>query len=67
MKRSFVVEGMTCQHCAASVSEEISEIGGVVGVEVDVESGRVLVTSETDIDDAAVAGAVDDAGYRLAS
>jgi copper chaperone CopZ len=67
MERSFVVEGMTCQHCAASVSEELSEIRGVVGVEVDVESGRVIVTSDTNIDDAAVAGAVDEAGYRLAS
>ncbi|KZF00147.1 MAG: heavy-metal-associated domain-containing protein [Rhodococcus sp. (in: high G+C Gram-positive bacteria)] len=67
MKRSFVVEGMTCQHCAASVSEELSEIGGVVGVEVDVESGRVIVTSDTNIDDAAVACAIDEAGYRLAS
>lgn len=67
MESNYIVEGMTCRHCAASVSEEISEIGGVTDVKVDVESGKVVVTSDNAIDDASVAGAVTEAGYRLAS
>ncbi|QCB52389.1 copper chaperone [Rhodococcus sp. PAMC28707] len=58
---------MTCQHCAASVSEEISELEGVTGVDVDVASGEVVVTSDQDIDAAAIASAVTEAGYTLVS
>ncbi|MDJ0392097.1 heavy-metal-associated domain-containing protein [Rhodococcus sp. G-MC3] len=65
MESSFIVEGMTCRHCAESVSEEISEIGGVTDVTVDVESGAVVVSSERAIADSSVAAAVVEAGYRL--
>lgn len=67
MESSYTVEGMTCQHCAASVSEEISELGGVTEVKVDVASGKVVVFSDNEIDDSAVSAAVAEAGYRLAS
>ncbi|MGN0065885.1 MAG: heavy-metal-associated domain-containing protein [Nocardioides sp.] len=62
----YTVTGMTCEHCAASVREEISEIPGVTGVDVVVESGKVTVTSEQALDDAAVSAAVTEAGYELA-
>lgn len=67
VENSFFVEGMTCQHCATSVFEEISEIAGVTDVRVDVASGQVSVTSEGDLDSSSVANAVAEAGYRLAS
>lgn len=67
MQNKYIVEGMTCQHCAASVSEEISELGGVTGVDVDVASGEVVVTSDQGIDAAAIAAAVTEAGYTLVS
>jgi copper chaperone CopZ len=56
---------MTCAHCAASVTEEISEIDGVSQVEVDVPAGAVTVTSAQALDAAAVRAAVETAGYRL--
>lgn len=61
----YVVEGMTCEHCKASVTEEVSEVPGVEDVRVDLESGRLAVTGE--VEHAAVAAAVDNAGYRLAA
>lgn len=67
MESNYVVDGMTCNHCAASVSEEISEIAGVTEVRVDVASGKVVVVSDHAVDDAAVASAVVEAGYRIAS
>ncbi len=67
VESSYTVEGMTCQHCAASVSEEISELGGVTEVKVDVASGTVVVFSDNTIEHAAVEAAVTEAGYRLAS
>jgi copper chaperone CopZ len=63
--RTYTVTGMTCGHCVASVTEEISEIAGVAGVEVVLETGAVTVTSEQPLDDASVRAAVEEAGYQL--
>lgn len=60
----YVVQGMTCQHCVASVTEEVSEVAGVTGVDVDLNSGRVAVHG-TGVDEEAVAAAVVEAGYRI--
>ncbi|MDP3891393.1 heavy-metal-associated domain-containing protein [Nocardioides sp.] len=62
---TYTVTGMTCGHCAASVKEEISEIDGVLGVDVVVDTGAVTVTSQAPLDRAAVAAAVEEAGYAL--
>ncbi|WP_067892713.1 heavy-metal-associated domain-containing protein [Nocardia vaccinii] len=64
---TYTVTGMTCGHCVASVQKEIGRIDGVTGVEVDLASGRVRVESANPVDQAAVAAAVDEAGYQLAS
>jgi copper chaperone CopZ len=63
---TWTVTGMTCGHCAASVTEEISEIAGVEDVAVVVETGAVTVTSAAPLDPAAVQAAVEEAGYALA-
>ncbi|QBJ95716.1 copper chaperone [Rhodococcus sp. ABRD24] len=65
MEHTYTVKGMTCQHCAAAVAEEIGELSGVTGVDVDVESGRVVVHSDSLMDTIAVAAAVSEAGYEL--
>jgi copper chaperone CopZ len=59
------VTGMTCGHCVASVTEEISEIEGVEDVQVVLESGEVSVTSAAPLERATVAAAVEEAGYAL--
>lgn len=63
--RTYIVTGMTCDHCVASVTEEISELAGVAAVEVDLASGRTTVSGEG-ISDDAVRAAVREAGYDLA-
>ncbi|MBY4129478.1 heavy-metal-associated domain-containing protein [Rhodococcus fascians] len=67
MQTIYSVEGMTCAHCAASVKEEVSEIAGVTGVDVDVDAGSVVVSSDAQLDESAVDAAISEAGYRLAS
>ena len=64
--QTFTVTGMTCGHCATSVSEEVSEIDGVQDVAVVVETGAVTVTSADPLDEADVRAAVEEAGYQLA-
>ncbi|MBS9374513.1 heavy-metal-associated domain-containing protein [Rhodococcus sp. B50] len=63
---TYTVTGMTCGHCVASVTEEVQEIPGVENVEVDLATGAVTVTSAESLDEAAVAAAVEGAGYSLA-
>jgi copper chaperone len=62
---TYAVTGMTCGHCVASVREEIGELPGVRQVDVDLGTGRVLVTSTAELPFAQVEGAVRDAGYQL--
>lgn len=64
---NYTVTGMTCEHCVASVTEEVGELPGVTGVEVDLASGAVTVTSEQPLAEADIARAVDEAGYQLQS
>ncbi|GAA4001949.1 heavy-metal-associated domain-containing protein [Allokutzneria multivorans] len=65
--QQYVVTGMTCGHCVASVTEELSEVPGVTGVEVELSSGTVTVRSSRPLADDEVAAAVTEAGYAVAS
>lgn len=62
---TYTVTGMTCAHCVSSVSTEVGRIPGVTGVQVDLTSGTLTVTSDQPVDDAAVHAAVDEAGYQV--
>jgi len=59
----YAVTGMTCGHCVASVKEEVGAIAGVSDVAVDLQSGRLTVTSAAPLPASAVAAAVEEAGY----
>lgn len=60
----FTVSGMTCDHCEMSVREEIEDIPGVAEVDVSHQSGKLVVTSKSGIDDEVVINAVEEAGYQ---
>ena len=62
----YTVTGMSCAHCAQSVTEELTKIEGVTNVVVDVPTGAVTVTSAGALSDDAVRAAVDEAGYQMA-
>ena len=62
---TFTVSGMTCGHCVAAVTEEVSRIDNVNRVEIDLPTGAVTVTSEGPVDAAEFAAAVDEAGYEV--
>jgi copper chaperone CopZ len=61
----YTVVGMTCAHCVAAVTEEVSAIGGVTAVAVDLSTGDLTVTSDAPLDLTALEAAVDEAGYEL--
>ncbi|MGY2082448.1 heavy-metal-associated domain-containing protein [Blastococcus sp. SYSU DS0539] len=62
---SYTVTGMTCGHCVNSVTEEVSQVPGVTGVDVDLATGGLTVTSEQPVDESAVRAAVEEAGYEV--
>lgn len=64
---TYVVSGMSCEHCVQSVTEEVGEIDGVSDVDVDLASGELTVTSANELSSQDVRDAVAEAGYELVS
>ena len=60
----FTVSGMTCQHCVASVTEEVTDLAGVTEVDVDLATGRLHVVGEVSAEQ--VQAAVAEAGSYTA-
>ncbi|MCW2607835.1 MAG: Heavy metal transport/detoxification protein [Frankiales bacterium] len=63
---TYTVSGMTCGHCVSSVTEEVSELPGVTDVQVELETGRLVVTAAQPLGADTVRTAVEEAGYTLA-
>ena len=59
---TYLVSGMSCEHCRIAVTDEVGKVDGVAAVSVDLESKLVRVRGDG-VDDAAVVAAIDDAGY----
>ena len=62
---TFTVVGMTCGHCVAAVTEEVSKLDHVNRVDVDLATGAVTVESDGPIDPVQFSAAVDEAGYEV--
>ena len=65
---TFSVDGMTCGNCVKHVTEELTTLPGVTDVQVELVTGGsspVTVISEAPLDAAAIAAAVDEAGYAV--
>jgi copper chaperone len=66
---TYQVTGMTCEHCARAVTDELTEVPGVRAVRVDLVPGgtsAVTVSSDATLAADAVAAALDEAGgYQL--
>lgn len=62
---TYRVPGMTCSHCEAAVTEELSGVAGVESVHIDLETKLVEVSGQG-LDDAALRAAIDEAGYEVA-
>jgi copper chaperone CopZ len=61
----FSVPGVSCEHCCAAITKEVSAVPGVESVEVDLMQKLVSVRGH-DVDGAEVRAAIDEAGYDVA-
>ena len=59
------VPGMTCGHCEAAVTGEVSSVPGVSSVVVDLDAKLVTVTGSA-LDRDALVAAIDEAGFDVA-
>jgi copper chaperone CopZ len=62
------VQGLTCGHCVASVTEELQGLDGVTSVDVALVKGgvsTVTVLSTEPLEPAATKAAITEAGYSL--
>jgi copper chaperone len=61
---TVVVPGMTCGHCEAAVTEEVTKVSGVTSVAVDLVTKLVTIVGSDD--SVAIGHAIDEAGFEVA-
>ena len=66
MKKTMIVDGMTCPHCSARVEKALNAIDGVEA-HVDLESKTAAITLTKDVADDVLTKAVTDADYTVVS
>lgn len=62
---TYSVPGISCGHCRAAVTAEVTTVSGVESVDVDLDTKLVRISGEN-LDDAALVEAIDEAGYEAA-
>lgn len=65
MNQTFNVQGMSCGHCVGAVTQAVKGVDPTAEVKVDLASGKVEVQSDEDRD--AIAQAIQEEGYTVAS
>ena len=60
---TYSVPGMSCGHCRAAITAEVTDLPGVGEVDVDLDTKLVRISGEN-LDDAALVAAIDEAGYE---
>lgn len=62
---TYIVPGMTCDHCQKAVSTELGSVAGVAEVDVNLKTKLVTVSGDA-LDDVALRAAIQEAGYEVA-
>ena len=61
---SFKVSGMTCSHCVESVKKTLMKLDGTKSVDINLESGEVVVESDI-IDFVLIKKTIEDLGFKV--
>lgn len=65
MKKKILIDGMSCGHCVNHVKEALSELNGVISVDVNLKEKYAILEINTAIKDEDIKLAIDDAGYEV--
>lgn len=63
---TYSVPDISCGHCRAAITSEVSTVAGVETVEVDLDAKTVTVSGDP-LDEQALVAAIDEAGYEVAA
>lgn len=63
MTKEYIIKGMNCSHCQATVAKSISGVNGVENVDVNLSTGKAVVEGDHNADD--VIKAVRAAGFDV--
>lgn len=63
MKKIITIEGMSCEHCAATVKNALEGLDGVKSAKVDLKKKSATVKLADNIADDTLITAVTDAGF----
>lgn len=64
MKKTFLIEGMMCENCAAAVTKALSALAGVSSVKVDLAGKCAELDYDGAVSDKEVMDAIEDLGYE---
>ena len=64
MKKTIIIEGMSCEHCEMHTKKELEKINGVISAEADADKGQAVVEMEKELAEAKLKAAVEEAGYE---
>ncbi len=64
-EQELTISGMTCGHCAQTLTTALSALRGVENVDVDVASGRVILNVAHPLSTEFLTGIVSKAGFEL--
>lgn len=59
------IEGMTCMHCAGSVTKALQSLDGVKKATVDLKRKTATVEIDDKVTDAMLHAAIEDIGYEV--
>jgi len=67
MKKTILIEGMSCGHCEGHVKKELENISGVDEAEVSASKKQAVVTLSSEVETSDFKAAVASAGYTFKS
>ena len=66
MQFAFIIDGMTCDHCASGIQESLTQLNGDVQAEVSFASKQALITTDT-VSEEKLVKAIEAKGFRVVS
>lgn len=60
------IQGMSCQHCVAAVTQALNKIGGLKEVKVDLEKGEASFENEGQVSREKISHGIAEAGFKTA-
>ncbi len=67
MESQFHVPDIQCDGCANSIKQAVGRLGGINGIDVNVQTKQVTVIHDERTDRSAIADALDRAGFPVQS